>query len=47
MRLTKRAVKGGNNSKRVRQLAFSESSTTSTPGIINYFYVGSISLVLN
>jgi hypothetical protein len=47
MRLTKRVIKGENNSRRVRQLASGESSTTSTLGIINHFYIGSISLVLN
>ena len=46
-RLTKRAVKGGNNSRRVHQSASSKSSTTSTLGIINHFYISFISLVLN
>jgi len=46
MRLAKRAAKGGNNSRRVRQLASGKSST-STPGVVNYFYVSSISLIPN
>ena len=47
MRLTKRAVKRRNNSKKAHQSAFSKSSTTSTLGIINHFYISSISLIPN
>ena len=47
MWLTKRVVKGGNNSRRAHQLASGKSSTTSTLGVINYFYVSSIRLVLD
>jgi len=47
MQLTKKIIKGGNNSKRVRQSASGESSTINTLSIINYFYVSFISLILN
>ena len=44
-RLAERAVNGGNSSRRSRQSASGESSTASTPGVVNHFHVSSTSLV--
>ena len=46
-RLAERAAGGGNNGRKVRQSASGESSTTSTPGVVNHFHVGSTSLTPN
>ena len=45
--LTKRAATREKGSRRVRQSALSKSSTVNSPGVINYFYIGSIGLILD
>ena len=45
--LTKRAVIRGKSSRGVRQSAIGESSTVNSLGVINYFYVSSIGLILD
>jgi len=47
IRLAKRAVIGVRSSRRVRQSALGESSTVNTPGVVTYFHVGSIGLILS
>ncbi len=45
--LTKRAVIRGKGGRRVHQSALSKSSIINSLGVINYFYISSIGLILN